>query len=89
MQYKKLIGRTDFTQNQLDSILIFLYNVGGGEKFAKSELRYMLKNGLTGINPHTGKTLEQEFKEWNTSDGVFMSGLKNRRKKEWDLFIKK
>lgn len=88
-EYKRFIGRTDFNQNQLDSILIFLYNVGGGKNFAKSELRYMLKNGLTGVNPRTGKTLEQEFKEWNTSDGVFMNGLKNRRKKEWDLFIKK
>ena len=29
--------RDDYNQNQLDSILMFLYNIGGGENFAKSE----------------------------------------------------
>lgn len=81
--------RDDYNQNQLDSILMFLYNIGGGENFAKSETRYMLQNGLTGVNPHTGKTLEQEFKEWNTVNGKFVNGLKRRREKEWNLFIKK
>lgn len=38
------------------------------------------------FNPITGKTLESEFKEWNTSNGVFKQALKDRREKEWEIY---
>ncbi len=83
--YNKYIKRKDYSQNQIDAILSFLYNIGGGDNFINSNTRYLLQNKLD-KHPISGKTLEKEFKEWNTSDGEYNDGLNNRRNAEWDLF---
>ena len=85
--YNKYIKRKDYTQNQVDAILSFLYNTGGAEGLSGSNTIYLLKNKLD-KHPISKKTLEKEFKEWNTSKGEYNDGLNNRRKAEWELFTK-
>ena len=86
-KFKSLITREDFSQNQVDAILSFLYNTPKNN-VKKSNTLYMLNNKELDKHPISGKTLEEEFKEWNTSKGEVLEGLNKRRNEEWDLFTK-
>ena len=59
--------------------------LGGGANVSNSNTVYMINKNLD-FNPITGKTLEEEFKEWNTSKGQVLNGLIDRRNKEWEIF---
>lgn len=71
------------TQNQIDAILIFTYNVGVGG-FSKSTL-------LRTINAKQPVT-EDMFTRWNkitkNGDLVVLPGLTSRRKKEYQLYMR-
>ena len=66
------------TQNQFDALCSLVFNIGVGN-FRKSTLRKKL---LTHI-----QSVECEFMKWVYSDGHYIQGLYNRRKKEVELFL--
>lgn len=79
------IFKTPLSQNEVDALGSFIFNVGGGANVSNSNTVYMINKNLD-FNPITGKTLEEEFKEWNTSKGQVLNGLIDRRNKEWEIF---
>lgn len=66
------------TQNQFDALCSLVFNIGVG-KFRKSTLRKKLLNHI--------QSVECEFMKWVYSDGHYIQGLYNRRKKEVELFL--
>jgi len=85
-----LISNPNLTQEQQDSLISLLFNIGvGGSSdknsisFYDSETRRMINLGVA-ISGE-GKTLKEHWSEWRkTSDGKISQGLSNRRAKEWD-----
>jgi len=75
----------NLNQNQVDSILSFVYNIGIGA-FNSSTLLKKIKS-----NPND-PTIRDEFMRWikGTKNGkkVVIDGLVNRRKAEADLYFK-
>lgn len=65
------------TQNQFDALCSLVFNIGVGN-FRKSTLRKKLLNHMS---------VECEFMKWVYSDGHYIQGLYNRRKKEVELFL--
>ena len=65
------------TQNQFDALCSLVFNIGVGN-FRKSTLRKKLLNYMS---------VECEFMKWVYSDGHYIQGLYNRRKKEVELFL--
>lgn len=85
----KLLGDTEFTQEQFNALVSLVYNVGYGN-VRKSRTIDLITNNL---NPNrTYKSLEVEFKEFcnvrdpKTGKGEFNQCLKNRRDYEWIIF---
>jgi lysozyme len=76
----------NLNQNQFDSCLSFVYNLGIGA-FAKSTLRKKIL-----INPNDS-SIKDEFMKWNkaTVGGqlIVLKGLTRRRTAEADLYFKK
>jgi lysozyme len=70
--------KVPLTQNQADSILAFVYNVGVGN-FTESTLLKRLNN-----RDDTGA--KTEFGRWIFSNGKALAGLKKRRDEEAALF---
>jgi lysozyme len=70
--------KVPLTQNQFDSLVSFVYNVGA-DAFRKSTLLRKLNAG-----DYAGAA--QEFDRWNKARGVVLPGLVKRRKKERELF---
>jgi lysozyme len=70
--------KVPLTQNQFDSLVSFVYNVGA-DAFRKSTLLRKLNAG-----DYAGAA--QEFERWNKAHGVVLPGLVKRRKKERELF---
>lgn len=66
------------TQNQFDALCSLVFNIGVGN-FRKSTLRKKLLNHI--------QSVECEFMKWVYSDGHYIQGLYNRRKKEVELFL--
>lgn len=66
------------TQNQFDALCSLVFNIGVG-KFRKSTLRRKLLNHI--------QSVDCEFMKWVYSDGHYVQGLYNRRKKEVELFL--
>lgn len=66
------------TQNQFDALCSLVFNIGVG-KFRKSTLRKKLLNHI--------QSVDCEFMKWVYSDGHYIQGLYNRRKKEVELFL--
>ena len=66
------------TQNQFDALCSLVFNIGVG-KFRKSTLRKKLLNHI--------QSVDCEFMKWVYSDGHYVQGLYNRRKKEVELFL--
>lgn len=68
----------ELTQNQFDSLISFVYNVGEGN-FKKSTLLKKLNQGLY-------KEAVHEFKRWVYAGGKILPGLERRRVSEAHLF---
>lgn len=66
------------TQNQFDALCSLVFNIGVGN-FRKSTLRKKLLNHI--------QSVDCEFMKWVYSDGHYIQGLYNRRKKEVELFL--
>ena len=79
------IIQVPLSQNKVDALASFIFNVGAGSNVRNSNTINMINKNLE-FNPISGKTLESEFKEWNTSNGVFKNALKDRREKEWEIY---
>lgn len=71
--------KKELTQNQFDAIVIFIYNVGGGN-FKNSTL-------LKRINENTLHTdIPTEFLRWNKAGGKVLRGLVKRRLEEANIY---
>lgn len=70
--------KVDLTQNQFDSLVSFVYNVGP-ENFKKSTL-------LKKINAEEYAEAAEEFLKWNKAGGKVLPGLTRRRAAEKALF---
>jgi lysozyme len=68
------------TQNQLNALTAFAYNLGM-TNFRNSSL---LKK--VNANPHD-PTIKEEFLKWNKSNGKILQGLINRRRAESNLYF--
>ena len=68
------------TQNQFDALVSFVYNVGG-DAFAKSTMLRLLNAG-----DYVGAA--NQFQRWNKDNGKVVDGLTNRRRKEYELFLR-
>lgn len=69
---------TDLTQNEFESLVDFVFNVGAGN-FAGSTL-------LRKINAGDMEGAALEFQKWDKAAGHVMAGLVRRRQAEADLF---
>lgn len=70
--------KIELSQNQIDALLCFAYNVGTGA-FAKSTL-------LKKVNAGDFAAVPAEFLKWNKAGGKVVAGLTRRRQAEADLF---
>lgn len=68
------------TQNQLNALTSFAYNLGSGALASSTLLKKV------NINPND-LTIKNEFLRWNKANGVALKGLTNRRIKEADLYF--
>lgn len=68
------------TQNQLNALTSFAYNLGSGALASSILLKKV------NINPND-VTIRNEFLRWNKANGVALKGLTNRRIKEADLYF--
>ena len=68
------------TQNQLNALTSFAYNVGSGALASSTLLKKV------NVNPND-VTIRNEFLRWNKANGVALKGLTNRRIKEADLYF--
>lgn len=73
--------KVPLTQNQYDSLVDMVFNVGIGN-FQKSTLLRLLN-----IGAYDRASLE--FEKWNKAGGIVRDGLTRRRLAERDLFLKK
>lgn len=72
--------KVPLTQNQFDSLVSFIFNVGVSA-FKKSTLLKKLNN-----SDYIGAS--DEFGKWIYANKKISNGLKNRRNKEKELFLK-
>lgn len=68
------------TQNQLNALTSFAYNLGSGALASSTLLKKV------NVNPNN-VTIKNEFLRWNKANGVTLKGLTNRRIKEADLYF--
>ena len=71
--------KVELTQNQIDAIASFVYNIGAGA-FAKSTF-------LKKLNAEDFDGAASEFKKWNKDNGKVLAGLTKRREAEKELFL--
>jgi lysozyme len=76
------IQNLNLNQNQFDSILSFIYNIGIGA-FQRSTLLKKIK-----VNPND-PTIKDEFLRWVNKGSAFESGLTKRRLAEAKLYYEK
>lgn len=75
--YLRQVG-VALTQNQVDAIVSFVFNVGGGN-FSQSTLLRELNRGNLDAVPN-------EIRRWDQAGGVVQPGLTRRRNEEAELF---
>jgi lysozyme len=66
------------SQNQFDALVSFAYNIGIGNFTTSTLLKKTNKSDFNGA--------ANEFKRWNKSGGIVLSGLVKRREEEEKLF---
>jgi len=69
-------------QNQFNALVSLAYNIGVGNFYKSTLLRYV------NLNPNDGN-IAKEFLRWNKAGGQVLNGLTNRRIKESALYFKK
>lgn len=69
-------------QNQFNSLVSLAYNIGVGNFYKSTLLKYV------NLNPNDGN-IAKEFLKWNKAGGQVLNGLTNRRIKESALYFKK
>lgn len=70
------------SQNKVDAILSFCYNVGV-EAFLDSTLCEVIRR-----NPENYIVIKNEFRRWNKAGGKVLRGLVNRRESEAEMYAK-
>lgn len=69
--------KVPLTQNQFDSLVVFTYNLGGGNLLKSTLARFI----------NAGKPIVEDlFTRWNQDNGQVIDGLTRRRKAEFALF---
>lgn len=68
-------------QNQFDSLVDLVFNVGIGNFHGSTLLRLLNAGDFVGAS--------QEFEKWNRAGGIVRDGLTRRRLAEKDLFLTK
>lgn len=68
------------TQNQLNALTSFAYNLGSGALASSTLLKKV------NVNPND-VTIRNEFLRWNKANGIALKGLTNRRIKEANLYF--
>ena len=71
----KYDGKYNFNQNQLDALVSFAYNIGSIDQ--------LTANGTRSI-----ATIAKKILEYNKAGGRYVKGLAERRRDEYNLFIK-
>lgn len=69
-------------QNQFNALVSLAYNIGVGNFYKSTLLKYV------NLNPNDGN-IAKEFLKWNKAGGQVLNGLTNRRIKESALYFKK
>ena len=82
LEFLKAVVKPKLSQNQIDALVSFIYNIGQGA-FATSTILKKIN-----VNPDD-PTIRDEFMRWVKAGGKELSGLKARRKKEADLYFSK
>jgi len=72
----------NINQNQFDSLVSFVFNLGVGN-FARSTLLRKIKS-----NPND-PAIRKEFEKWIYAGGKVLNGLVRRRREEADLYFMK
>jgi len=72
--------QTNLEQNQFDALVCLAYNIGLGA-FAKSTL-------LKKVNAKDFKGASSEFLKWDMANGKKLLGLRKRRERERELFLR-
>ena len=70
-------------QNQFDALVSLSYNIGA-KNFANSTVVKYINN--PNFHSSVYPNLESAWKAWNKSGGHVMTGLTNRRNREWNMF---
>ena len=71
--------RDDITQNQLDALTSFAYNLGAK---ALQDSTLIKKVNANPLDP----TIQKEFMKWVNAGGRKLEGLVRRRAAEWELY---
>ena len=79
---KKLPTFKSLNQNQTDSLVSFVYNLGSGAIGSSTGIGKALRN-------KDWRKAADELLKWNRAGGKVLKGLVRRRKKERELFLKK
>jgi len=74
--------RLQLNQNQFDSLVSFVFNLGVGN-FARSTLLRKIKSNAN------DPTIRKEFERWIYAGGKVLNGLVRRRREEADLYFMK
>ena len=77
--YVNALVTRDLTQNQFDSLVSFVFNLGGWA-FTKSTLLKVLNSG------GTNQEIINQFMRWVHDEGKILQGLVKRRMKEAEAF---
>jgi lysozyme len=75
------------SQNQLNALTAFAYNVGFGD-VQKKIPGFVTSTLLKKVNANPNDpTIKEEFLKWNKSNGKILQGLINRRRAESNLYF--
>lgn len=69
------------SQNQIDAIISFVYNLGTGNFLSSTLLKKI------NLNPYD-PNIQNEFLRWNKAGKKVLAGLTKRRKEESELYFK-
>lgn len=76
------------TQNQLNALTAFAYNVGIGKNIPNFRSGLAASTLLKKINANPNDpSIKEEFLKWNKSNGKILQGLINRRRAEANLYF--
>lgn len=76
------------TQNQLNALTSFAYNIGIGENKVNRKSGFAGSTLLKKVNANPNDpTIKEEFLKWNKSNGKILQGLINRRRAESNLYF--